>query len=261
MTRLLLQRGANPNDNESLYHSLSPGSLDCTRLLLKAGAKVAESNAMLRVLDFDNLPALELLLRYGGDPNECGSLRWAIRRRRSPAHVAALLHAGANADGMHLLALRYGLPEVARLLPAPLEIRVEDQFVAACAVADAARAQAILDAHPGLMERLTEEQLRSLPELAFAGCDDAVRCMVTLGWPIAVRGGDWQASALNAAVFRGDAELTAFLLERGASWQESHGYGDNVGGTLQFASRNRPVDDGDWEACAEILYSAGMPVR
>lgn len=36
--------------------------------------------------------------------------------------------------------------------------------------------------------------------------------MVELGWPIAARGGGWDATALNLAVFRGDENLAAFLL-------------------------------------------------
>jgi hypothetical protein len=276
LTRLLLDAGANPNDGESLYHSLE--SIACVRHLLAAGARV--EGMLYRALDLDNVQTLRLLLAHGADPNEPATsaptadwgspLLWAIRRRRSRDHVEALLQAGANPlartpDGANafVLALRFGLPKIAELLReagSAEHVSDEERFIAACALGDEATARQILAARPDLIAALSEAQLRLLPEFAAQGRTDAVKLIVTLGWPIATRGGDWNASALNQAVFRGDAALAEFLLAHGASWREKHGYGDNVLGTLSFASFNEPIDGGDWVGCARALVAHGLLV-
>lgn len=275
LTRLLLEAGADPNDGESLYHALE--NPDCTRLLLAHGARIAGTNAIYRALDLPDATAIALLLEAGGDANEragnaplseWGSpLLWAIRRRRSPRHIAALLKAGADPRatnpaglGAYRLARQFGLREVAGLLAAqglaePLP--AEEEFLAACAEGDAAKARAI--GRPDLPAALAPRQLRLLPEMAQDGALPAVRAMLELGWPVAVPGGDWQASALNLAVFRGDAAMTRLLLDHGAHWTERHGFGDDVRGTLSWASCNRPVEEGDWEGCARALLAHGMP--
>lgn len=277
LTKMLLEAGADPNDGESLYHSLE--SFVTTGMLLEHGARIPETNAMYKVLDTENVAALALLLEHGGNPNEparnapitdYGSpLMWAIRRRRSRQCIATLLDAGANPhlatpDGVTAfgLALRYGLSDVTDLLrertgaePLP----DDERFVAACAGGDAPEARRIRAQRPDLPGALSPQQLRLLPELAAAGADTGVRLMVELGWPITVRGGDWDASALNHAVFRGNAALTRFLLEHGAQWTEQHGFGDNASGSLSWASCNEPNEGGDWAGCAQALLDHGMP--
>jgi len=277
LTKLLLDAGADPNDGESLYHSVD--DLACARLLLQRGARIEGSNALYRVLDFDNIAALELLLQHGADPNEpagnapltdWGSpLLWGIRRRRSRRHIAALLEAGADLSARtpgglsaYGLAVQLGLEEVAKLLQGhgvAEPVSEEDQFIAACARGDEAEARRIRTRRPDLPGSLPPERLRALPELAAAGCEAGAKLMIRMDWPIAVRGGDWSASALNLAVFRGDAGLTRFLLEHGASWTEEHGHGDNACGTLSWASCNEPVKGGDWVGCARALLEHGMP--
>ncbi|MCO8626503.1 ankyrin repeat domain-containing protein [Burkholderia multivorans] len=279
LTDMLLSAGADPNDGESLYHSLENPA--CTRMLLARGARIDGTNALRRALDMPDATALELLLAHGADPDEPAGegptkvwgapLLRAIALRRSARHVAALLAAGANPRvqtatgiGAYRLAMQTGLRDVADLLRAagaeePLD--PEDEFVAACARAEAGEARRIQARHPELPRALPEDRLRLLPDAAAWGSGDTVKVMVELGWPLDARGGDWDATALNHAVFRGNAPLTAFLLSHGASWRERQGFGSDVLGTLSWASVNEPADVGesDWAACARALVAHGLP--
>ena len=279
LTEMLLTAGADPNDGESLYHSLE--NLDCTRLLLHHGARVAGTNALWRSLDMPDPAALELLLAHGGNANEPAAagatqawgtpLLRAIALRRSPRHIAALLAAGADPKARTpagisawRLAMQVGLSEVVELLRgygAQEKLSEDDEFVAACARSDAIEARRIQARHPDLPGSLPEGTLRLLADAAAWGSSAAVKVMVELGWPIAVRGGDWDATPLNHAVFRGDAELTDFLLSRGASWREKQGFGDDVLGTLSWASINAPTGpvNPDWVSCARVLMAHGLP--
>jgi ankyrin repeat protein len=92
--------------------------------------RIEGSDALYRVLDLDNIEVLKLLLAHGGNANEpatskptsdfgCPQL-WAIRRRRSIAHIGMLLRAGADpiaktpaGVSAYRLALQYGPSEIA----------------------------------------------------------------------------------------------------------------------------------------------------
>jgi hypothetical protein len=265
LAKLLLDAGADPNDNESVYHATEESSLTCLKLLLASGARAKGTNALNHSLDRDALECTQLLLEAGADPNEGNAppLHWAIRHRRSMAHIDALLAAGAdprlaNHHGLtpFRAALLYGLPEVAAKLR---EITGEsvnevDAFVSACARGDREEAERLRRPVPPIYAVM-------LPEAVASGNYRGAKLMVEMGWPVAARGGDWNATALNLAVFRGDPAMVKFLLEHGSSWEEKHGFGDNVCGTLSYASVERPHHFGNWLACAKALVEVGgMPV-
>jgi ankyrin repeat protein len=196
----------------------------------------------------------------------------AIAVRCSARHIRALLNAGADphaqpADGVsaYRLALHAGLAEVADLLRAAgaaEPLTPEDQFIAACASGALGDALSVQQGHPELPLALPASRLRLLPDAAAWGSTEAVKTMVKCGWPLSAQGGDWNATALNHAVMRGDPDLTRFLLAHGASWQEQHGFGSDVLGTLSWASINEPshrIDDPDWPGCARALAEHGLP--
>jgi ankyrin repeat protein len=272
LTKVLLDAGADPNDNESLYHSIP--HVDCMRVLLDGATRIEGTNCIGRSLDFDDPVPLALVLERGADPNGLVSgtthpLIWAIRRGRSAAHVKLLLDAGADPSAKwhhdisaYQLAKMSGLTEVADLLDqagAGHALNEEDLFIAACAQGNEQEARRIQTGRPDLPGSLPPHRQALLPLAAFNNRDIAVRAMVKLGWPIAARGADIGGSALNCAVFRGNASLTRFLLEHGASWRERHNYDSDVLGTLCWASCNTPEGPGDWLSCAKALVEHGMP--
>jgi ankyrin repeat protein len=271
MTKLLLDAGADPNDNESLYHSVETQDPTITQLLLRAGARVSGTNALGRVLDYDKLALLRSMLEHGGDPNERPWVHHAILRGRSLDHIRTLFDAGANMRAMNehgvslfRFSITLGRTDVVRLLrdagvDEPLD--EAEQFVAACARADEHSARAILSRAPDIFARLTHTQLQAMPELASTGNMAAVRTMLALGWPREVKTG-WDATALNLAVYRGDAEMAELLLANGADWRTHHGFNDNVLGTLSWASRAEDVETPsprNYVGCARALLAHGVP--
>jgi len=273
MTRLLLDAGANPDDNESLYHSVESSDLTCLRLLLAAGAKVSGTNAVARALDYDRPETLALLLGQGGVAPEGHWLHHALLRGRSLAVIRALVTAGADPaardrQGASVLcfAARLGRADVVALLR---ELGIdealppEESIVAACARGDETTARKLLAGMPDLFSRLSEAQLQAMPQLAALGQLEAVRTMLALGWPREVKTA-WHATALNLAIFSGDAAMTRLLLDAGADWRTTHGYGDNALGTLSFASQADDLGDDaprDHAGCATALLAYGVPAE
>jgi hypothetical protein len=110
----LLDHGADPNDNESLYHSTELGHHGGLRLLLAHGADPKGTNALLRAMDFHDVVAVQMLLDAGAQVDEFnadevgGEAPWTVpalhqaaRRMSPPAMVALLLDNGADLNRIY----------------------------------------------------------------------------------------------------------------------------------------------------------------
>lgn len=274
MVQRLLAAGANPNDNESLYHAVEQAERGMVAAVVAAGARWAGSNALFRQLDFESEAHLRQALALGADANERAAdgmrpLHHAVLRGRSLGHLQTLLDHGADpqaTDGhghdLAWYAARAGRSDVLAWL-APLGLRPPDslreRFLAACAAADEPAARALLAQQPGLLQALPAWDLTLLPEQAQRGALPAVQLMLALGWPVAVPG-PWQGSALNQAAFRGDAAMVALLLQHGARWSERNGYGGTALGACLHAACNEPVPGGDYAAVLRLLLADGAPL-
>ncbi len=271
----LLDAGADPNDDESLYHAVEQDDRRIVAALAAAGARWAGTNALHRQLDFESLPHLQQVLDLGADANELSAgtgtrpLHHAVLRGRSLASLQLLVAHGADVAGRdahgHSLAwtaARAGrrdlLAWLAGLGQQPPQ-GLHDRFLAACAAADEAGARALLAGHPGLIQALSDADRCLLPEQAQRGDLAAVRLMLDLGWPVDVPG-PWQASALNQAAFRGDVDMVALLLQHGARWHERNGYCGTALGSCLHAGSNEPVAGGDYAGVLRLLLSDGAPV-
>ena len=107
--RWLLERGADPNDGESLYHSVELGHHEGLKMLLEHGADPTGTNALLRAMDFDDVEAVRMLMAAGAEVEEFndaevgGERPWVIpalhqaaRRMSSRDMIELLLDAGAD---------------------------------------------------------------------------------------------------------------------------------------------------------------------
>lgn len=269
----LLQAGADPNDHESLYHATEQADRRIIAALVQAGARWRGTNALYRQLDHDDLAQLRQVLDLGAHlqepgPGGAGPLHHAITRGRSVDFVRLLVERGADpalgdAQGRTPAALAARLGDVDTVaylasLGHVAALSLREQFLAACAAADAPAARAHLAAHPGAMAALDAHALRLLPDQAQRGRHASVQLMLELGWPVAVPG-DWHASALNQAAFRGDAPMVRLLLDHGARWHERNGYGGDALGSCLHSARNQPDPAGDYAAVLALLLADGAP--
>ena len=88
------------------------------------------------------------------------------------------------------------------------------QLAVACEVVDESRARRVLAGTPGVLASLTPSDRRRLPAAATDNRLDAVRLMLSLGWPTGEPGQEG-GTALHWAAFHGNIEMVREILRHG----------------------------------------------
>lgn len=242
LTRLLLERGADPNDGETPYHAPETYDNAAVKVLVESGKLNEESltTMLLRKADWHDLEGMKYLLEHGADPNRMTrwqhtTLHQALRRDNGIEHIDVLLDHGANpllkttADGRAgiSMAARRGRRDVLESLERrgiPMEFAGVERLIAACARNDGKTIRAIMANEPALHGELLAEGGTLLGEFAGVGNTDGVRRLLDLGVNVAAlyeKGDGYfdiapKSTALHVAAWRAWPSTVALLIERGA---------------------------------------------
>jgi len=276
--RWLLEHGANPNDNESLYHSTELGHHDGLRMLLEHGADPRGTNAVLRAMDFHDLEAVQMLLDAGAlaDEFEAASvggespfvvpaLHQAARRMCGRDMIEKLLDSGADPSGLfegcsaYAYARVFGNPAMAEALAARGcdATLTPDEALLANAADGAPTGDATIT-----FDRLAngyQDIIRNI--LHLPGKLDHVKRLVALGMHSDHPDGQGMIP-VQLAGWEGLPEMMEFLLSQKPDLNYINGYGGTLLSTIIHGSDNCPARaERDYISCLRLALSAGVGLQ
>jgi ankyrin repeat protein len=287
ITRLLLDRGADPNDEETPYHSPETYDNAALEVLVDSGKVNEDSLAtmLLRKADWHDTRGIEFLLRRGADPNRMTrwhytALHQALRRDNQLKNIQLMLDHGADPtlanrnDGRPAIAMaaRRGRGEVLESVERrgiPIELHGLERLIAACARNDAEQISAIAHDEPQLIHELLEQGGTLLAEFAGNGNTEGVRQLLALGMKVDalyVEGDPYfdiakNSTALHVAAWRASHGTVKLLIENEASIDALDGKG-----RTPLALAVRACVDSYWTnrrspASVQALLNAGASVE
>jgi ankyrin repeat protein len=241
LTRLLLERGADPNEEETPYHSPESYDNGAVRALVESGKLNTDSltTMLLRKADMHDYEGMKYLLEHGADPNrmtrwKVTALHQALRRDNSLAHIELMLDHGADPTLTNLFDGRSSVAMAARrgrgdVLAAfvrrgiPIKLNGVDRAIVACTTNDQAAVRSIAAHEPHLLPELLVEGGKLLAEFAGNDNSEGVRLLLDLGVPVeALYEGDpyfdiaRDSTALHVAAWKAWPRTVKLLIERGA---------------------------------------------
>jgi ankyrin repeat protein len=250
LTALLLECGADPNDEETAYHVIETYDNAVLKILLESG-KFNERSlgiALLRKCDWHELDGLRLVLERGADPNYMTlwgltALHQAVRRDNRLRMIELLLDYGAdpalpNRDGKSAIriAARRGRADALDLFDkrgSPINLTGVDALIAACARDQKETIRSLIAAQPQLRSELIDQGGTLLAEFSGVGNLAGIRNLFDLGVSVTAlyREGDGyygiakESTALHVAAWRARPDVVKELIARGAPANATDGQG------------------------------------
>ncbi len=241
IARLLLERGATPDDHDLYLACFGDDDHQSLRLLLDHAHNVQHTTALAAPISTGDTEAVRLLLQAGADPSR--PLPGDLFGDGVPAEppippVAAAAQSKCPAELVGLLLDAGGDPDApAQDGHSPYRIAIRQ----------------------GRTDLLGGDGQAALVDAAGHGQAGAVRLMLDAGFPLEARGQDG-ATPLHAAAGSGSAEVVRLLLDRGAdieardtTWDSTPLNWAQVGSGLAHVDNPAP----DWTATIRALIEAG----
>jgi ankyrin repeat protein len=288
LTRLLLERGADPNDEDAVYHSPETDDYAAMALLVETGRITSENLGvmLIRKLDWHDHDGARYLLEHGADANGEGRTRgWrplhhALARSNQLATIELLLDHGANPmlttgdDGLTGVAraAREGRRDVLERFGrrgTPFDLPGVDRLIAACALDDTATVHALTQQEPALRDAVVAMGGNLLPTFAGNGNAAGVGQLLDLGVDVATpfAEGDGYfdepkgSLAIHIAAWRAHPAVVKILIARGSPVDPP-----DPNGRTPLALAIRACVDSYWAyrrtpESVEALLRAGASVR
>ena len=237
LTRLLLERGADANDDEACYHSPENYNDGGLQALVESGRVSLENLTMMLVRkhDWHDYDGLKWLLEHGANPNHWGKRGWSpmhhgIKRDNGLPMIELLLDYGADAtltkDGATAVQLaaqrgRGDLLELFESRGVPIELHGTDALLGACARHDEPLVRTLAASQPNHVADIVAYGGHCLA--LFAGTGNTTGCRLLLDLGVDVNdtyNGDGYfdlapgSTALHVAAWKGVASTVKFLIER-----------------------------------------------